>query len=60
MVFTVTDGSTGVPVSGASFNGLTTNALGQVVYVATTPGYYRLKATKSDSIRSPVVQITVN
>ncbi|TVY64352.1 hypothetical protein LSUE1_G007094 [Lachnellula suecica] len=62
-VFTVYghDGNGGspVPVSGASFNGEISNANGQVVFVATTPGTYRVKATRSDSIRSEQAIITV-
>jgi hypothetical protein len=63
VVFTVTgkdgNGDAGTPIAGASFNGATTDANGQVVYVATAPGTYRIKATRSDSIRSPAAIITV-
>lgn len=52
-------GGAATPIAGAEFNGLESNADGQVVYVATTPGTYRLKATASDAIRSPAVIITV-
>ena len=58
-VFTVTDGQTGNPISGATFNGLITNSQGQVTYVATQAGNFRIKATRSDSIRSNAAMITV-
>ncbi|TAQ84792.1 hypothetical protein B7494_g6885 [Chlorociboria aeruginascens] len=58
--FTVIDGSTGTLVSGATFNGLLSNAEGVVPYVAREPGTFRLKASKSNAIRSPVVVITVS
>jgi hypothetical protein len=58
-VFTITDGNTGVPLEGASFNGLTSNANGQVTFTATVAGTFRYKATLSGSIRSPVAIITV-
>ncbi|KAL2065716.1 hypothetical protein VTL71DRAFT_3386 [Oculimacula yallundae] len=47
------------PAAGALFNGLPSDANGQVVYVPTQPGVYRLKATRNGSIRSPAVVITV-
>lgn len=59
MIFTVTDGTSGVPVAGALLNGLPSNGNGQVVFMATEPGTFRYKATRSDSIRSPAVVITV-
>lgn len=63
-VFTVTgrDGGGGGNsngVGGATFNGMSTNANGQVVYVANEMGTFRIKATRSDSIRSPAAVITV-
>lgn len=58
-MFTVTDGMTGSAIAGAQFNGQVTNGNGQVVYVATAPGTYRLKATRNGSIRSPAAVITV-
>ncbi|PVH87300.1 hypothetical protein DL98DRAFT_582011 [Cadophora sp. DSE1049] len=63
-VFTVTgrDGNGGGgsnAVAGATFNGLPTNANGQVVYVANQVGTYRIKATRGGDIRSPAAIITV-
>lgn len=60
VVFNVRDGSTGVRVAGASFAGQTSDGVGNVVFTApATPGTYMYKATRSDSIRSPRVQIVV-
>jgi hypothetical protein len=63
MVFNVqgSDGSGALsPVQGAVFGVTTSDATGNVVYIApTTPGYYRVKATRSDSIRSAAVMIHV-
>ncbi len=60
VVFNVRDGSTRVPVAGASFAGQTTDANGNVVFTApATGGTYVYKATRSDSIRSPRVEIVV-
>jgi hypothetical protein len=54
------NGGSGTPIAGASFNGQTSNANGQVTFVApTTPGTYRFKATRSDSIRSNAVVVVV-
>lgn len=62
-VFTVTasDGSGGTlsPLSGAVFNGLVSDANGNVVYLATAPGTYRIKATRGGAIRSNAAIITV-
>ncbi|KAF4547803.1 Hypothetical protein D9617_36g063410 [Elsinoe fawcettii] len=62
--FTVqgTNGDSGnfQPVAGASFAGLTSGNDGTIIYTApTTPGTYRYKATRSDSIRSNAVTIVV-
>lgn len=64
MTFTVQgadgNGDTFVPIAGAQFAGQTSDAAGNVVYTApTTPGTYRFKATRSDSIRSNAVTIVV-
>lgn len=63
VTFTVTgyDGNGGSPqaISGASFNGQTTDSNGQVTVTFTTAGVYRPKATRDDSIRSNAVIITV-
>ncbi|KAF1818863.1 uncharacterized protein K489DRAFT_81848 [Dissoconium aciculare CBS 342.82] len=54
------NGGSGTPIAGASFNGQTSDANGQVVFVApTAPGTYRYKATRSDSIRSNAVVVVV-
>lgn len=47
------------PARNAMFNGLPTDNNGQVVYVATAPGEYRYKATRSDSVRSNAADIVV-
>lgn len=59
--FKVVDGTNrGTAISGAIFNHQTSNANGDVLFTApTTPGVYRYKAERSDSIRSPAVVITV-
>ncbi|KAG0646193.1 hypothetical protein D0Z07_8117 [Hyphodiscus hymeniophilus] len=62
VVFTVhgyDGGGQVAPVAVAWFDGLPTNSQGQVVFVATQPGTFRYKATRSDSIRSAAVVITV-
>jgi len=59
VVFTITDGSTGNLIAGASFNGVVSDAQGQVVYTPNQVGTFRYKATRSDSIRSPTAIITV-
>lgn len=47
-------------ITGATFNGQLSDANGNVVFTApTTPGTYRYKATRSDSIRSNAVTIEV-
>jgi hypothetical protein len=64
VTFTVTgyDGSGGNSraISGASFKGATSDSNGQVTVTFATAGTYRLKATRSDSIRSNAVTITVS
>jgi len=57
---TVTDGSSGQAVSGASINSVLTDANGKAVFNAPTiPGCYQFKATKSDSIRSNAFYLSV-
>ncbi|MCJ1282271.1 hypothetical protein MMC26_001594 [Xylographa opegraphella] len=58
-VVTVTDGTTGVPVAGAEFAGQLTNAQGQVTVTGKKPGVNVYKATRSDSIRSNAVVVTI-
>jgi hypothetical protein len=54
----VTDGLTGEPIEGATVGpvnngpGVTTNAQGEATLSFTTPGKHRVKAERSDSIRS--------
>lgn len=48
-----------VPAAGANFGGLLADTNGKVVYIATSPGTKRVKAERSDSIRSPGAVITV-
>ncbi|KZW03746.1 hypothetical protein EXIGLDRAFT_758071 [Exidia glandulosa HHB12029] len=59
--YTVVDGlnHTNVPVGGATLNGQTTNAAGQVTLIFPSPGPRSLKATKSDSIRSNRLDVLV-
>jgi hypothetical protein len=59
VVFRVTNGMNGKPVAGASVNGVLTDQYGIVTYHATTLGNFRIKATKGDSIRSPVAVVDV-
>jgi hypothetical protein len=56
---TVTDGSTGAPVEGATVNGQTTNASGEAQVVWAKSGVYTVKAEKADSIRSAAVVVVV-
>lgn len=58
--FTVSDGQSGVRIAGASFNGATSDSNGQVTVTFPAAGTYRVKATRSDSIRSNGVIITVS
>jgi len=54
------NGDAFVPIAGATFAGQTSDANGNVLYTApTTPGTYRYKAIRSDSIRSNAVTIIV-
>jgi hypothetical protein len=60
VIFTITDRMNGnTPVAGASFGGLVSDVNGEVIYVGTTPGTRRVKAERSDSLRSPAAVITV-
>ncbi len=59
----VTDGATGEPIEGAIVGpvnngpGVTTNAQGEATLTFTTPGDHRVKAERSDSIRSNSILI---
>lgn len=56
---TVTDGTTGGPVSGASVDGVTTGADGKATVTFNTVGVKRLKALRSDFIRSNALSVAV-
>jgi hypothetical protein len=55
----VTDEQTGTPIAGASVNGATSNAAGDATVTFTAPAVTRVKADRSDSIRSNAVITTV-
>lgn len=57
---TVTDGSSGVAVPGAQIGNVVTDANGKAVLLFTKKGAFSLKASRSDSIRSNAVIVTVN
>ncbi|KAJ7051790.1 hypothetical protein C8F01DRAFT_922368, partial [Mycena amicta] len=59
--FTVTDGSTGLPVAGVALDvsGATTGADGKVLVTFGKPGLHGLKATLEGSIRSNQVEVQV-
>lgn len=59
VVLTVTDGQTHSPVAGATVNGGTTDASGHVSVTFSHAGVEKLKATKSDAIRSNQLVIVV-
>ena len=56
----VTDGGTGAPISGASIGGKPTGADGRATLSFANPGVYRLKATRADSVRSPLLTVCVD
>jgi hypothetical protein len=62
----VTDGLTGEPIEGATVGpvnngpGVTTNAQGEATLSLTSPGKYRVKAERSDSIRSNSLVVKVS
>lgn len=59
MTFTVTDGSTGAPVAGASVWGATSGADGKVSVVFGSVGVQQVKASKSGAARSNAVGVVV-
>jgi len=59
VTLTVTDGQTTKPVAGATVNGQTSNASGQVTVTFTQDGRQTVKATKSNAIRSNKITIIV-
>lgn len=56
---TVTDGSTGTPISGAVINGVTTDANGKATLTFPRRGVFQYKATKSGAVRSNVLVVLV-
>ena len=59
VLLTVTDGQTGSPVAGADVNGDISDANGHVSVTFAQVGLQKVKATKSDSIRSNQLSILV-
>jgi hypothetical protein len=57
---TVTDGASGSPQAGASVNGAPTGADGVATLTFPARGIYRLKAERSDSIRSNAIVLCVD
>ncbi|CAF2933099.1 unnamed protein product [Rotaria sp. Silwood2] len=58
-IFTVTDGSTGVPISGANVGKQLSDENGHVKITFTSRGRMQLKAERNDSIRSNAVFVQV-
>jgi len=56
----VTDGASGAPLAGAAVAGKLTDAGGRVTISYAKPGVYRLKATRADSVRSPLLTVCVD
>ncbi|MDQ3648458.1 MAG: fibronectin type III domain-containing protein [Actinomycetota bacterium] len=56
----VTDGANGAPLAGASVGGKLTDAGGRATLGYAQPGVYRLKATRADSVRSPLLTVCVD
>ena len=56
---TVTDGTTGVPVSGAVIDGVTTGADGTATLTFPKKGVFEYKATRADSLRSNALYVAV-
>ncbi|CAF3617825.1 unnamed protein product [Rotaria sp. Silwood1] len=59
-IFTVTDGSTGAPISGAKVGRYISDSNGKVKIIFKTTGQKRLKAERNDSIRSNTIYVEVN
>jgi len=59
VVYTVTDGMTGLPVAGAAVNDGTSDANGHVSVSFGKAGLNGIKATKSDSVRSNQLNVNV-
>lgn len=58
-VVTVTDGTTGVPVQGASIDGVETASDGTATLTFGSRGVFEYKATRSDSLRSDALYVAV-
>ena len=56
----VTDGADGAPIAGATVGGATTGSDGRAGVTIAKRGLYRLKAERSDSIRSNAVAVCVD
>ncbi|MDQ3720630.1 MAG: fibronectin type III domain-containing protein, partial [Actinomycetota bacterium] len=56
----VTDGANGAPLAGASVGGRLTDTGGRATLSYSNPGIYRLKATRADSVRSPLLTVCVD
>lgn len=59
LTITVTDGSSGQPVAGASVDGQLTDSQGHATITFTDIALKRLKAEKSDSIRSNALEVLI-
>lgn len=59
VVYTVTDGMTGLPVAGAAVNDGTSDVNGHVSVSFGKAGLNGIKATKSDSVRSNQLNVNV-
>jgi uncharacterized protein DUF4430 len=60
VVVKVADSSNGAPIAGASVGGSLTGADGQAALSLSTPGIYRLKAERADSVRSNALVMCVD
>ena len=59
LTVTVTDGTSGVPVPGASIDGVMTGADGVAVLAFPRKGVFTFKAQRSDSLRSNAIAVAV-
>ncbi|MCJ1309342.1 hypothetical protein MMC25_003001 [Agyrium rufum] len=59
LVVTVSDGTTGTLIQGATIDGVLTNAAGQATLTFKKKGIYAYKAERSDSIRSNALVVAV-
>ena len=57
---TVLDGQDGSPVAAAEVRGELTGADGHALFAISEPGVYRIKATRSDSVRSNALSLCVD